>query len=95
MGVHAVELTPATLAPVLPEGELVRNAHLAELPEGLQAMAGEVWELAVRSSESIASTASEFSSTDARRPSQPGTAGVRVKFAHSSDGVYKVRRAPA
>jgi hypothetical protein len=46
-------------------------------------------------SESIASTASEFSSTDARRPSQPGTAGVRVKFAHSSDGVYKVRRAPA
>jgi hypothetical protein len=37
MGVHAVELTPATLAPVLPEGEEgdeKGNAHLAE-PRGL------------------------------------------------------------
>jgi hypothetical protein len=52
MGVHAVELTPATLAPVLPEGEEgdeKRSAHLAELPEGLRAPAGEVRELAVRS----------------------------------------------
>ena len=51
-GVHAVELTPATLAPVLPEGEEgdeKRNAQLAELPEGLRALAGEVRELAVRS----------------------------------------------
>ena len=45
MGVHAVELTPATLAPVLPKGK----AQLAELPEGLRAMAGEVRELVVRS----------------------------------------------
>jgi hypothetical protein len=40
MGVHAVELTPATLAPVLPgegeEGDEKRNAQLAELPEGLR-----------------------------------------------------------
>jgi len=53
MGVHAVELTPATLAPVLPEGEEGDekcNAHLAELPEGLRALAGEVRELAMRSS---------------------------------------------
>ena len=52
MGVHAVELTPATLAPVLPEGQQGderRNAQLAELPEGLRALAGEVRELAVRS----------------------------------------------
>ena len=38
MGVHAVELTPATLAPLLPEGQQGdenRNAQLAELPEGL------------------------------------------------------------
>ena len=52
MGVHAVELTPATLAPVLPEGQQVderRNAQLAELPEGLRSLAGEVRELAVRS----------------------------------------------
>ena len=52
-GVHAVELTPATLAPVLPEGEEgdeKRNAQLAELPEGLRALAGEMRELAVRSS---------------------------------------------
>jgi len=52
MGVHAVELTPATLAPVLPEGQQgdeKRNAQLAELPEGLRALAGEVRELAVRS----------------------------------------------
>jgi hypothetical protein len=52
MGVHAVELTPATLAPVLPEGQQGderRNAQLAELPEGLRAMAGEMRELAVRS----------------------------------------------
>ena len=66
MGVHAVELTPATLAPVLPEGEEGdeegeeedeqgeegderRNAQLAELPEELRALAGEVRELAVRS----------------------------------------------
>jgi hypothetical protein len=58
MGVHAVELTPATLAPVLPEGEEEEegvegdekgNAQLAELPEGLRALAGEVRELAVRS----------------------------------------------
>jgi hypothetical protein len=47
MGVHAVELTPATLAPVLPEGE--ENAQLAELPEGLRALAKEVRELVVRS----------------------------------------------
>ena len=35
--VHTVELTPATLSPVLPkgeEGDEKRNAHLAELPEG-------------------------------------------------------------
>ena len=70
MGVHAVELTPATLAPVLPEGEEEDeedeeegdedeedeegdekgNAQLAELPEGLRALAGEVRELVVRSS---------------------------------------------
>ena len=49
MGVHAVELTPATLAPVLPEGEEEGKAQLAELPEGLRALAGEVRELAVRS----------------------------------------------
>ena len=63
MGVHVVELTPATLAPVLPEGQQgceeedeqgeegdeKRNAQLAELPEGLRALAGEVRELAVRS----------------------------------------------
>ena len=61
MGMHSVELTPATLGPVLPEGEEKeevvegeegdekRNAHLAELPEGLRALAGEVRELAVRS----------------------------------------------
>jgi hypothetical protein len=54
MGVHAVELTPATLAPVLPEGEEDDDeegnycAQLAELPEGLRALAGEVRELAVR-----------------------------------------------
>jgi hypothetical protein len=59
MGVHAVELTPATLAPVLPEGEEEDEedeegdekgkAQLAELPEGLRALAGELRELAVRS----------------------------------------------
>jgi hypothetical protein len=49
MGVHAMELTPATLAPVLPEGEEEGKAQLAELPEGLRALAGEVRELAVRS----------------------------------------------
>jgi hypothetical protein len=55
MGVHAVELTPATLAPVLPEGEEdeegdeKRNAQLAELPEGLRVLAGEVRKLAVPS----------------------------------------------
>jgi len=66
MGVHAVELTPATLASVLPEGQQgdeggededeqgeegneKRNAQLAELPVGLRALAGEVRELAVRS----------------------------------------------
>jgi len=45
MGVHAVELTPATLAHVLPKGK----AQLAKLPEGLRALAKEVRELAVRS----------------------------------------------
>jgi len=59
MGVHAVELTPATLAPVLPEGEEEDEedeegdekgkAQLAALPEGLRALAGEVRELVVRS----------------------------------------------
>ena len=49
LGVHAMELTPATLAPVLPEGEEEGKAQLAELPEGLRALAGEVRELAVRS----------------------------------------------
>jgi hypothetical protein len=59
MGVHAVELTPASLAPVLPEGEEEEkegeegdekgNAQLAELPEGLLMLAGEMRELAVRS----------------------------------------------
>jgi hypothetical protein len=58
MGVHAVELTPASLAPILPEGEEEKerevgdedgNAQLAELPEGLRALAGEVRELALRS----------------------------------------------
>jgi len=64
IGVHAVELTPATLAPVLPEGEEDEdgeddeegeegdeegNAQLAELPEALLALAGEVRELAVQS----------------------------------------------
>ena len=59
MGVHALELTPATLAPVLPEGEKEEeegeegdkkgNAQLAELPLGLRALAGEVQKLAVRS----------------------------------------------
>ena len=59
MGVHAVELTPATLAPVLPEGEEEDeedeegdeegNAQLAEVPEGLRALAGELRELVVRS----------------------------------------------
>jgi len=58
MGVHAVELTPATLAHVLPDSEEEDeedeegekgNAQLAELPEGLRALAGEVRELAVRS----------------------------------------------
>ncbi len=55
MGVHAVELTPATLAPVLPEGEEEDegdekgNAQLAALPEGLRALAWEVRELAVQS----------------------------------------------
>ena len=49
MGVHAVELTPAMLAPVLPEGEEEGNAQLAEVPEGLRALAGEMRELAVRS----------------------------------------------
>ena len=44
MGVHSVELTPATLAPVLQEGEERRrarrgNAQLVELPEGLRAQA--------------------------------------------------------
>ena len=54
MGVHAVELTPATLAHVLPEdeedeeegdedeedeeGDEKGNAQLAELPEGLRAL---------------------------------------------------------
>ena len=45
MGVHAVELTPATLAHVLPKGK----AQLAKLPEGLRALAGEVRELMMRS----------------------------------------------
>ena len=70
MGVHAVELTPATLAPVLPEGEEDEEdeedeegdedeedeegdekgkAQLAEVPEGLRALAGELRELVVRS----------------------------------------------
>jgi len=49
MGVHAVELTQATLAPVLPEGEEEGKAQLAELPEGLRALAGEVRELVMRS----------------------------------------------
>jgi hypothetical protein len=49
MGVHAVELTPATLAPVLLEGDEKGKAQLAELPEGLRALAGEVRELVVRS----------------------------------------------
>ena len=49
MGVHAVELTPAMLAPVLPEGEEEGKAQLAALPEGLRALAGEVRELVVRS----------------------------------------------
>ena len=54
MGVNAVELTPATLAPVLQEGEERRrarrgNAQLVELPEGLLTLAGEVRELEVRS----------------------------------------------
>jgi hypothetical protein len=56
MGVHAVELTPATLAPVLPEGEEEDeedeeddekgNAQLAEVPEELRALAGDLRELA-------------------------------------------------
>jgi hypothetical protein len=55
MGVHAVELTPATLAPVLPEGEEEDeedeegdekgNAQLAEVPEELRALAGDLREL--------------------------------------------------
>ena len=59
MGVHTVELTPATLAPVLPEGEEEDeedeendekgNAQLAELPEGLRELEKEVRELVVRS----------------------------------------------
>jgi hypothetical protein len=58
MGMHAVELTPATLAPVLPEGEEDEEgeegdeegkAQLAEVPEGLLSLAGEVRELAVQS----------------------------------------------
>ena len=74
MGVHVVELTPATLAHVLTKGEEGEegdeeeeeewrglgeegegekgdekgNAQLAELPEGLLALAGEVRELVVR-----------------------------------------------
>ena len=64
-----MELTPATLAPVLPEceeedveweeegdedeedeeGEEEGKAQLAEVPEGLRALAGEVRELVVRS----------------------------------------------
>jgi hypothetical protein len=63
MGVHAVELTPATLAHVLPEGEEDEEdeedeegdekgkAQLAELPEGLRALAGELRELVVWSTE--------------------------------------------
>ena len=56
MGVHAVELTPATLAPVLPEGEEEDeedeegdekgNTQLAEVPEELRALAGDLRELA-------------------------------------------------
>jgi hypothetical protein len=42
-------------------------------------------------SESIASSAASEFSTDALRTLQPGVAGVRVKFACSSDGVFKVR----
>ena len=59
MGVHAVELTPATLAHVLPEGEEEDEedeegdekgkAQLAALPEGLRALSGELRELAVQS----------------------------------------------
>ena len=55
MGVHAVELTPATLAHVLPKGEEDEEgdekgkAQLAALPEGLRALAGEVREIVVRS----------------------------------------------
>ncbi len=54
-----MELTSAMLAPVLPEGEEEDEedeegdekgqAQLAELPEGLRVMAGEVRELVVRS----------------------------------------------
>ena len=43
MGLHAVELTPATMAPMLPEGEEGDeddNAEVVELSEGLQVLAG-------------------------------------------------------
>jgi len=51
MGVYAVELTPDTLVPAARGrgGDEKLHAHLAELPEGLRALAGEVRELAVRS----------------------------------------------
>jgi len=43
MGLHAVELTPATMAPMLPEGEEGDeddNAEVVELSEGLRVLAG-------------------------------------------------------
>ena len=49
MRVHAVALTPDTLRTVLPGGEK-GCAQLAELPEGLRMLAGELRELKVKSS---------------------------------------------
>ncbi len=51
MRVDAVELTPATLRDVLPAcgGGRADRAQLAELPEGLRALAGELRELKVES----------------------------------------------
>ena len=48
MRVHAVALTPDTLRTVLPGGEK-GCAQLAELPEGLRMLAGELRELKVKS----------------------------------------------
>ena len=48
--VHKVELTPDTVGHLIPEGPAHGHAELAEWPEGLRELKGELYELKVHSS---------------------------------------------